>query len=136
MNLELRPTPNASNGNTLSRSAFCYHCSDAVIHVRFRPIHKHTTKHNSADERWQIRPWRLAINPRMLKTLVMDVLVFKPQFSPRLSRIFFSASSRLSRNFRGRLAGLAQIPAGGRPTRGAFGLWVLIEKKNNQHLPI
>jgi len=63
MNLELRPTPNASNGNTLSRSAFCYHCSDAVIHVRFRPIHVHKhTKHNSADERWQIRPWRLAIN--------------------------------------------------------------------------
>src|SRR6218665_945812 len=49
----------------------------------------------------------------MLKTLVMDFLMFKPKFSRRLSRIFFSASSRLSRNFRGRLAGLAQIAAGG-----------------------
>src|SRR6218665_1822656 len=34
----------------------------------------------------------------------MDFLVFKPQFSRRLSRIFFSASSGLSRNFRGRLS--------------------------------
>jgi len=55
----------------------------------------------------------MAINLRMLKTLVMDFLVFKPEFSRRLSRIFFSASSRLSWNFRGRLAGLAQIAAGG-----------------------
>src|SRR6218665_284997 len=31
-------------------------------------------------------------------------LVFKPEFSRRLSRIFFSAGSRLSRNFRGRLS--------------------------------
>src|SRR6218665_1331077 len=55
----------------------------------------------------------VAIDLRTLKTLVMDFLVFKPKFSRRLSRIFFSASSRLSRNFRGRLAGLAQIAAGG-----------------------
>src|SRR6218665_3667071 len=59
----------------------------------------------------------------MLKTLVMDVLVFKPQFSQRLSRIFFSASLRLSRNFRGRLAGLAQIAAGGRLSRRLRGLY-------------
>src|SRR6218665_1537189 len=53
----------------------------------------------------------------MLKTLVMDFIAFKPEFSRRLSRIFFSASSRLSRNFRGRVAGLAQIAAGGRLSR-------------------
>src|SRR6218665_2101331 len=58
----------------------------------------------------------------MLKTLVMNFLVFKPQFSRRLSRIFFSASSRLSRNFRGRLVGLAQIAAGGRLSRRLRGL--------------
>src|SRR6218665_2474256 len=46
-----------------------------------------------------------------------EFLAFKPEFSRRLSRIFFSASSRLSRNFRGRLAGLAQIAAGGRLSR-------------------
>src|SRR6218665_2476850 len=63
----------------------------------------------------------------MLKTLVMDFLVFKPEFSRRLSRIFFSASSRLSRNFRGRLAGLAQIAAAGRLSRRLRGL-VVIEK--------
>jgi len=65
---------------------------------------------------------RLAHNLRMLKTLVMDVLVFKPQFSRRLSRIFFSASLRLSRNFRGRLAGLVEIAAGGRLSRRLRGL--------------
>src|SRR6218665_3943404 len=64
----------------------------------------------------------VAIKLRMLKTLVMDFLVFKPQFSRRLSRIFFSASSWLSRNFRGRLAGLAQIAAGGRLSRPLRGL--------------
>src|SRR6218665_4075987 len=58
----------------------------------------------------------------MLKTLVMDFLAFKPEFSRRLSRIFFSASSRLSRNFRGRLAGLAQIAAAGRLSRRLRGL--------------
>src|SRR6218665_3389199 len=52
----------------------------------------------------------------------MDFLVFKPLFSRRLSRIFFSASSRLSRNFRGRLAGSAQIAAGGRLSRRLRGL--------------
>src|SRR6218665_1808849 len=58
----------------------------------------------------------------MLITLVMDFLAFKPEFSRRLSRIFFSASSRLSRNFRGRLAGLAQIAAAGRLSRRLRGL--------------
>src|SRR6218665_2840901 len=58
----------------------------------------------------------------MLKTLVMDFLAFKPEFSRRLSRIFFSASSRLSRNFHGRLAGLAQIAAAGRLSRRLKGL--------------
>src|SRR6218665_3387772 len=58
----------------------------------------------------------------MLKTLVMDFLAFKPEFSRRLSRIFFSASSRLSRNFHGRLAGLAQIAAAGRLSRRLRGL--------------
>jgi len=58
----------------------------------------------------------------MLKTLVIDFLVFKPQFSRRFSRVFFSASSRLSRNFRGRLAGLAQIAATGRLSRRLRGL--------------
>ena|SRR6218665_78279 len=53
-------------------------------------------------------------NLRMLKTLVIDFLVFKLQFSRRLSRVFFSASLQLSRNFRGWLAGLAQIAAAGR----------------------
>src|SRR6218665_1884032 len=64
----------------------------------------------------------VAINLRMLKTLVIDFLVFKPQFSRRLSRVYFSASSRLSRNFRGRLAGLAQIAAAGRLSRRLRGL--------------
>src|SRR6218665_3541325 len=64
----------------------------------------------------------VAINLRTLKTLVIDFLVFKPQFSRRLSRVFFSASSRLSRNFRGRLAGLAQIAAAGRLSRRLRGL--------------
>src|SRR6218665_1450029 len=58
----------------------------------------------------------------MLITLVMDFLAFKPEFSRRLSRIFFSASSRLSRNFRDRLAGLAQIAAAGRLSRRLRGL--------------
>src|SRR6218665_3412076 len=58
----------------------------------------------------------------MMKTLVMDFLALKPEFSRRLSRIFFSASSRLSRNFRGRLAGLAQIAAAGRLSRRLRGL--------------
>src|SRR6218665_202808 len=52
------------------------------------------------------------------------LLVFKPQFSRRLSRIFFSASSRLSRNFRGRLTGLAQFAAGGRLSRRLRGLHI------------
>ena len=43
--------------------------------------------------------------------------VIKPHFSRRISRLLFSAGSRLSRNFRGRLAGLAQIAAGGRISR-------------------
>src|SRR6218665_2293953 len=60
----------------------------------------------------------------MLKTLVMDFLVFRPEFSRRLSRIFFSASSLLSRNFRGRLVGLAQIAAAGRLSRRIRGLVV------------
>src|SRR6218665_1383521 len=59
----------------------------------------------------------VAIDLRTLKTLVMDFLVFKPKFSRRLSRIFFSDSSRLSRNFRGWQAGLPQIAAGGRISR-------------------
>src|SRR6218665_3295607 len=59
----------------------------------------------------------VAINLRMLKTIVIDFLVFKPQLYRRLSRMFFSASSRLSRNFRGRLAGSAQIAAAGRISR-------------------
>src|SRR6218665_2216620 len=64
----------------------------------------------------------------MLKTLVMDFLAFKPEFSRRLSRIFFSASSRLSRNFCGRLAGLAQIAAAGRLSRRLRGLVVRCEQ--------
>src|SRR6218665_2402446 len=68
------------------------------------------------------RPWRLTINLRMLKTLVMHFLAFKPEFSRRLSRIFFSASSRLSRNFRGRLAGLEKMAAAGRLSRRLRGL--------------
>src|SRR6218665_2587598 len=67
----------------------------------------------------------VAINLRMLKTLVIDFLVFKPQFLRRLSRVFFSASSRLSRNFRGRLAGLEQIAAAGRLSRRLRGLAAL-----------
>src|SRR6218665_472383 len=78
-------------------------------------MHKH--KENIPAPTRDSRPWRLAINLRMLKTLVMDFLVFKPEFSRRLNRIFFSTSSRLSRNFHGRLAGLAQIAAGGRLSR-------------------
>src|SRR6218665_2589292 len=85
-------------------------------------LYINTRKDNSDDEGWRSRPWRLAINLRMLKILVMDFLVLKPQFSRRLSRIFFSTSSRLSRNFRGRLAGLAQIAAGGRLSRRLRGL--------------
>src|SRR6218665_1854170 len=68
----------------------------------------------------------------MLKTLVMDFLAFKPEFSRRLSRIFFSASSRLSRNFRGRLAGLAQIEAAGRLSRRLRGL---VRKYIRRHKP-
>ena len=49
----------------------------------------------------------------------------KLQFSRRLIRIVFSASLRLSRNFRGRLAGLAQIAAGGRLSRRLRGLPVI-----------
>src|SRR6218665_2360390 len=93
--------------------------------MRFRPIIGPTQTHrkdNSADEGWQSRPWRLTINLKMLKTLVTDFLVFKTEFSRRLSRIFFSASSRLSRNFRGRLVGLAQIAAAGRLSRRLRGL--------------
>src|SRR6218665_2279872 len=63
----------------------------------------------------------------MPKTLVIDFLVFKPQFSRRFSRVFFSASSRLSRNFRGRLAGLAQIAVAGRISRRLRGL-LIVEK--------
>ena len=48
----------------------------------------------------------------------MDFSVIKLRFSRWLSRLFFSTGSRLSRIFRGRLAGLAQIVAGG----GAWGL--------------
>src|SRR6218665_3580834 len=59
----------------------------------------------------------VTINLRMLKTSVIDFLVFKPQVSLRLSRVFFSASSRLSRNFRSRLAGLAQIASADRLSR-------------------
>src|SRR6218665_580403 len=70
----------------------------------------------------------MAINLRMLKTLVMAFLVFKPEFSQRLSRIFFSASSWLSRNFRGRLAGLAQIAAGGRLSRRLRGLRAHVDR--------
>src|SRR6218665_2266622 len=51
------------------------------------------------------------------------LLVFKPQFSRRLSRVFFSASSRLSRNFRGQLAGLAQIAAARRLSQPLMGLF-------------
>src|SRR6218665_4139 len=64
----------------------------------------------------------VAINLRMLKPIVINFLVFKPQFSRPLSRVFFSASSRLSLNFRGRLAGLAQIAAAGRLSRRLRGL--------------
>src|SRR6218665_1408526 len=81
-------------------------------------IHKHKENITAPTRDGKARrPWRLTINLRMLKTLVMDILAFKPEFSRRLSRIFFSASSRLSRNFRGRLAGLAQIAAAGRLSR-------------------
>src|SRR6218665_2081703 len=62
--------------------------------------------------------WRITLGKR----LIVDFSVFKPQFSRRLSRIFFSASPRPSRNFRGRLAGLAQIGAGGRLSRRLRGL--------------
>jgi len=64
----------------------------------------------------------VAINLRMLKTLVMNFLVFKPQFSRHLSRIFFSASLQLSQNFCGQLGGLAQIAAGGQLSRRLRGL--------------
>ena len=53
--------------------------------------------------------------------------MIKPHFSRRLSRLFFSTGSRLSRIFCGRLAGLAQIAAGGRLSRRLGGL-----VKNNQ----
>src|SRR6218665_3127653 len=59
---------------------------------------------------------------QMLKTVIMDFSVIKPHFSRRLSRLFFSVGSRLSRIFRGRLAGLAQIAAGGRLSRRLGGL--------------
>src|SRR6218665_1190907 len=45
---------------------------------------------------------------QMLKTVIMDFSVIKPHFSRRLSRLFFSASSRLSRIFHNRPASLAQ----------------------------
>src|SRR6218665_8470 len=62
--------------------------------------------------------------------LVMDFLVFKPQLYRRLSRIFFSASSRLSRYFRGRLAGLAKIAAGGRLSQRLRGLPVRLRTRH------
>src|SRR6218665_214995 len=58
----------------------------------------------------------------MLKTVIFDFSVIKPHFSRRLSRLFFSAVSRLSRIFRGRLAGVAEIAAGGRLSRRPGGL--------------
>ena len=62
--------------------------------------------------------------------------MFKPEFSRRLSRIFFSASSRLSRNFCGRLTDLAQIAAGGRLSRRLRGLglrFVMVRYEVNLH---
>src|SRR6218665_3544568 len=58
----------------------------------------------------------------MLKTVIMDFSVIKPHFSRRLSRLFFSASSRLSHIFHDRPAGLAQISADGRLSRRLEGL--------------
>ena len=49
--------------------------------------------------------------------------MIKPHFYRRLSQLFLSAGSRLSRIFRGRLAGLAQIAAGGRLSRRLGGLY-------------
>src|SRR6218665_581443 len=59
---------------------------------------------------------------QMLKTVIMGFSVIKPHFSRRLSRLFFSAGSRLSRIFCGRLTGLAQFAAGGRLSRRLGGL--------------
>src|SRR6218665_2206876 len=63
---------------------------------------------------------------QMLKTVTMDFSVIrsKPHFSQRLSRLFFSAGSRLSRIFCHRLAGLTQITTGGRLS---WGLWGLVD---------
>src|SRR6218665_3341608 len=93
-----------------------------------RFIHKHKENLTAPT-----RDWRITLGNR----LVMDFLVFKPQFSRRLSRIFFSVSLRLSRNFHGRLAGLSQIAAGGRLSRWLRGLFiynskVLIQIDNGQ----
>src|SRR6218665_6602 len=90
-------------------------------YVRFIHKHKENITARTRDSKAGLGDWRL-INLRMLKTLVMDFLVFKQEFSRRLSRIFFSASSRLSRNFRGRLAGLVQIATDGRLSRRLRGL--------------
>jgi len=59
---------------------------------------------------------------KMLKTVIMDFSEIKPHFSRRLSRLFYSAGSRLSRIFHGRLAGLAQIAAGSWLSRRLGGL--------------
>jgi len=40
----------------------------------------------------------------LVKTVIMNFSVIKPHLSRRLSRLFFSAGSRLSRIFRGRLS--------------------------------
>jgi len=59
---------------------------------------------------------------QMLKTVIMDFSLIKLHFSRRLSRSFSAAGLRLSHIFRGRLASLAQIAAGGRLSRRVEGL--------------
>jgi len=64
---------------------------------------------------------------QMLNAAIINFSVIKPHFPRRLSRLFFSAGSRLSRIFRGQLAGLAQITAGGRLSRRLGGLALTLQ---------
>src|SRR6218665_3923687 len=57
--------------------------------------------------------------------------VIKPHFSRRLSRFIFSAGSGLSRLFLRRLAGLAQIAAGGRCGMKMCPAWSAVRKTSN-----
>ena len=67
----------------------------------------------------------VANSSQMLKTVIMDFSVIKPHFSRRLSRLIFSAGSRLSCIFCGRLACLAQITAVGSRRLGAYYSYIL-----------